>query len=59
MLPFLSILPAYGLKEDAVVEPFGKGLIISTWKINNGNGEYILQRVNQDVFKIPLLYPIM
>jgi Ser/Thr protein kinase RdoA (MazF antagonist) len=52
MLP--SILPAFGLNENAVqLHPFGSGLINSTWKVTAGERQFILQRVNQDVFKNP------
>jgi Ser/Thr protein kinase RdoA (MazF antagonist) len=49
-----QILPAY-LKETANLstETFGSGLINTTWKITDKNRSYILQRINQDVFKHP------
>lgn len=52
MLP--SILQAYGLDEKYTrVEAFGNGLINDTWKVTSGNKEYILQRINNAVFKQP------
>jgi hypothetical protein len=49
-----EVLPAYGFDKGAVsVEAFGSGLINSTWKINSGGKEYVLQRVNDSVFKEP------
>lgn len=49
-----SILPAFGLTADlSEVETFGSGLINHTWKITSAGRSYILQRVNQDVFKKP------
>jgi Ser/Thr protein kinase RdoA (MazF antagonist) len=49
-----QILPAY-LKETANLstETFGSGLINTTWKVTDKNRSYILQRINQDVFKHP------
>lgn len=32
---------------------FGSGLIHHTWKIHTEDGTYILQRINQQVFKCP------
>jgi Ser/Thr protein kinase RdoA (MazF antagonist) len=48
-----SVLQAYGLNVDAETKPFGSGLINSTWKITTAEGEYILQRINDKVFKNP------
>ncbi|MEX1203072.1 MAG: aminoglycoside phosphotransferase family protein [Ferruginibacter sp.] len=48
------ILPSfsrYGVAENIV--PFGNGLINSTWKIRAGNHDFILQRINDEVFKEP------
>lgn len=50
-----SVLPAFGLKEEKLrVESYGSGLINHTWKVIVGEHEYILQRVNQEVFKEPV-----
>jgi Ser/Thr protein kinase RdoA (MazF antagonist) len=49
-----KVLKAYGLDErDCTVEPFGSGLINNTWKIIKGNKQYILQRINDKIFKQP------
>src|SRR5690242_20075456 len=49
-----SVLPAYGLENELLqMESFGSGLINSTWKITTRRSEYILQRVNNAVFKQP------
>ncbi len=51
-----SILDKYGLKNnDCEIQPFGNGLINSTWKIKYQYNEYILQRINKNVFKQPQL----
>lgn len=48
------VLPAYGLQQDELVaEEFGTGLINNTWKITAPGRQYILQRINNDVFKKP------
>ena len=50
-----TILPAYGFSDEtSKVEAFGSGLINNTWKITSGATSYILQRVNNDVFKEPV-----
>lgn len=52
MLP--SILKAYGLDlQTHPTEAFGSGLINSTWKISGPDRQYILQRINTNVFKNP------
>jgi Ser/Thr protein kinase RdoA (MazF antagonist) len=33
--------------------PYGSGLINNTWKVTAGDREYILQRINSEVFKNP------
>ena len=49
-----SILSAYGLQADhCEIHPFGTGLINHTWKITHGGNEYILQRINENVFRNP------
>ncbi|MDQ6813610.1 MAG: aminoglycoside phosphotransferase family protein [Bacteroidota bacterium] len=49
-----SILTAFGIAPDQCnVLPFGNGLINHTWKIEDGNSSYILQRVNDKIFKSP------
>jgi Ser/Thr protein kinase RdoA (MazF antagonist) len=51
MLP--KILSHYGITEEAIVLPYGSGLINHTWKIRYRNKDYILQKINQQVFKNP------
>jgi thiamine kinase-like enzyme len=51
-----EILFQFGLaEENFLVMPFGSGLINTTWKITDkeGNAIYILQKVNQQIFKQP------
>jgi Ser/Thr protein kinase RdoA (MazF antagonist) len=48
------ILEAYGLVADKCeVQPFGSGLINTTWKVTCETQSYILQRINHQVFKKP------
>lgn len=50
-----SIVSRYGLDADeCIIKPFGTGLINHTWKIIQDNNEYILQRINTNVFKDPI-----
>src|SRR5258705_2411140 len=49
-----TVLSAYGFNEGEVsVEAFVGGLINHTWKIVSGNKSFILQRINDRVFKQP------
>jgi Ser/Thr protein kinase RdoA (MazF antagonist) len=49
-----SIVESYGiLFNDSLVEPLVGGLINTTWKITFGDQQYILQRINDSVFKKP------
>jgi Ser/Thr protein kinase RdoA (MazF antagonist) len=49
-----SILNEYGIKaETCLAEPLVSGLINKTWKITHQNKAYILQRINDNVFKEP------
>ena len=49
-----TVLSAYRLSaKECIIQPFGTGLINRTWKITNGKKEYILQRINHNVFKHP------
>jgi Ser/Thr protein kinase RdoA (MazF antagonist) len=51
-----TILNAYGLDEKTVkVKPFGTGLINHTWLVNDGDHNFILQRINHNIFKAPEL----
>src|SRR6266496_86198 len=49
-----TVLSTYGLKEEeTIVETFGKGLINNTRKVISGDKIFILQRINDTVFKQP------
>lgn len=48
-----DILPQFHISSAAVIEPFGTGLINRTWRVQTGKEEYILQRINEKVFKNP------
>ena len=49
-----TILNTYGIYDkDSLVEPLLSGLINSTWKITSGAQQFILQRINDNVFKKP------
>ncbi|MFT3845215.1 MAG: aminoglycoside phosphotransferase family protein [Lacibacter sp.] len=49
-----SVLVAFGLADDVIkIQPFGSGLINHTWKISNKDEQYILQRINHQVFTDP------
>ena len=51
---FENILRIYGLDpEKADVQQFGDGLINHTWRVYTDQKNYILQKVNNDVFKRP------
>ena len=53
LIPHL-VLAAYGLDNQPLEqEAFGTGLINHTWKIKSQKEEFILQSINQDVFKVP------
>ena len=50
-----EVLSGFGFKEDNYIIPFGNGLINNTWLVNKNNSDdkFILQRINQNVFKSP------
>jgi len=48
-----KILSYYAITPDAAIQPYGSGLINCTWKISYLAEDYILQKINQDVFKNP------
>lgn len=49
-----SILEAYGFDpKEWVIQPFGTGLINHTWLLKKDDEEYILQKINNNVFKDP------
>lgn len=51
MIP--SALQEYDLGKNVEAKIFGNGLINNTWLVTNNKGKYILQRINQNVFKQP------
>lgn len=48
-----SILKTYGIADLTTVDPLVSGLINRTWKVTSGSSQYILQRINDNVFKKP------
>ncbi|MBE9597917.1 phosphotransferase enzyme family protein [Pedobacter sp. MC2016-24] len=51
---FDHILALYGInQQSSSIQPFGDGLINHTWKIATAGANFILQKVNSDVFKTP------
>jgi Ser/Thr protein kinase RdoA (MazF antagonist) len=49
-----SVLPSFGFNDESInLIPFGGGLINHTWKVSDKGNEYILQRVNDNVFTQP------
>ncbi|MFN2440464.1 MAG: phosphotransferase enzyme family protein [Chitinophagaceae bacterium] len=46
-------LKAFGIENKPTVQAFDSGLINSTWKIVTNDKAYILQRINDAVFKTP------
>ena len=49
-----EIFLAYNLVEDKLdIKPIGNGLINTTWLVSNGKSDFILQKINTDVFKHP------
>jgi len=50
---FEEILKAYGLPPADKIIPINSGLINSTWKVSTSTEDFILQKINQNVFKRP------
>ena len=49
-----ELLALYGMQaEETKIEPFGSGLINSTWLVTHDAQQYILQKINKAVFKNP------
>jgi len=49
-----EVLKKYGLeKEPVTISPLTQGLINTTWKISTNGNSYILQKINNQVFKRP------
>jgi len=55
MEPIIAqVLQDFGFQpEGAEARPFGSGLIHHTWRLKAGGGDYILQEVNDKVFRNP------
>ena len=49
-----NVLNEYGIK-DAEIKPFGNGLINHTWTVQTASNNYILQKINHQIFKNPNL----
>ncbi len=49
----MNLHSAFRLSANALIEPFGTGLINHTWKVSDGKATFILQRINTNVFKKP------
>ncbi|HSC52658.1 MAG TPA: aminoglycoside phosphotransferase family protein [Phnomibacter sp.] len=50
-----AILEQYGIPyTETDIQKFGTGLINHTWVVNRGTEKYILQRINEQVFKEPM-----
>ena len=50
---FETIFKEFGIGDKASVNRFGSGLINNTWLITENENEFILQRINHNVFKKP------
>ena len=48
-----KILSNYVITSEAIIQSYGTGLINDTWKISYLSGDYILQKINDRVFKDP------
>ena len=48
-----TILNAYGLSAESKIEQLTSGLINKTWKVTDGENQFILQQINHQVFKKP------
>ena len=51
MIP--TILRAYGISAECKIDQLTSGLINKTWKVSDGDNQYILQQINHQVFKKP------
>jgi hypothetical protein len=48
-----QVLPLWGFEKDCTAVPFGNGLINHTWKVVSGTEAFILQKINDQVFRNP------
>ncbi len=48
------IIKTFGIEPgEYVTNPYGMGLINHTWKVSGPGNEYILQKINKNIFKSP------
>jgi Ser/Thr protein kinase RdoA (MazF antagonist) len=52
-LPVTELLAAYQLSSRATLRSFGAGLINHTWRVKDDGKDFILQKMNTNVFKKP------
>jgi Ser/Thr protein kinase RdoA (MazF antagonist) len=50
-----QVLTVFGFSNNYQIIPFGNGLINHTWRITSNKGDFILQRVNDQVFPDPAI----
>jgi Ser/Thr protein kinase RdoA (MazF antagonist) len=50
-----QVLTAFGFRNNSKIAPYGNGLINRTWLVSSEKGDFILQRVNDDVFPDPFI----
>ena len=48
-----AVLALFGLSEILELKPYGRGLINNTWLVEVPGKRFILQRINQEVFRNP------
>ena len=48
-----TILNAYGISAESKIDQLTSGLINKTWKVTDGENQFILQQINHQVFKKP------
>jgi Ser/Thr protein kinase RdoA (MazF antagonist) len=48
-----QVLPLWVFEKDVTAVPFGNGLINHTWKVVSGTEAFILQKINDQVFRNP------
>jgi Ser/Thr protein kinase RdoA (MazF antagonist) len=48
-----KVLQLFGFGEEVRVEPYGSGLINHTWRLHRQQHQYILQKINDKVFRNP------
>jgi Ser/Thr protein kinase RdoA (MazF antagonist) len=52
-LPVTEVLAAYQFSSHATLQSFGAGLINHTWRVKDDGKDFILQKMNTNVFKEP------